>query len=655
MLPGLVFARGNTEAAKEEEAVAAVEKLGFYLWATPADYERETGNKIGALKEAPMLAELVAAGKIPPLSERMGEEPMVVRPDESIGKYGGTINTFAWRADQIDRVHQHMSAAEILQPNRPDLAAGARPGLAKRWESSSDARTFTLELRSGFKWSDGAPFTADDVVFSFVDMMGNEELYPAYPSIWKPGGEPVEVSKIDDYTVQFRFAQPWATAEFAFSAGVGWGAGWWSFAAYKPAHYLKQFHIEHNPDANKLAKQEGFEQWFQLFGARKNWITNPESPQMGAFDLETFTPDRATFVRNPYFWAIDIAGNQLPYIDRVVGIIAENEELRAGRLLSGDVDFSSIDVSVDKIAVITQNAEKNNYIVDTTLPEWETWHTLEVAMLFNHTVPDPVIRELFDNVKFKQAMSLAINREEVSELVYLGLAEPTQAAAPRNSPVYDEKRARAFAEYDPERAKALLDEIGLKRDSEGFILRPNGERLNVIMSISNRLGSHAPAAELIASHWDDIGVKTTVDELTGAGLWQRFDANESHISLWKIEMSRSDILFTWVNWWAQGLFWGREWRRWFRTDGEHGEEPPPAVREWLDLWETIPVTLDSDERIRLARKAYDLRVENLWYVGVVAPPPSVRLARKTLRNVMLKERTTHLNMGYRAYQWYFKE
>ena len=653
---GLIFAAGGAEPEQGATDTAMEEaRLGFALWATPADYEGDTGNRIDSWQEAPTLAQEVAAGQLPPLQERMGDEPMVVRPDERIGTYGGTVNTILWRADFIDRLQQHMASGEILQARRSNLSAGAWPGLAKSWETSADATAFTVELRSGFKWSDGAPFTADDVVFNFVDMFGNEELFPVYPGIWKPGGVPVEVDKVDDYTVQFSFARPWATVEYAFSAGTGWGSAWSNSGSYRPAHYLKQFHIEHNADADKLAKEAGFEHWFQLFMARQAWIRNAEIPQMGAWDLENFSPERATFSRNAYFWAVDTAGNQLPYIDRVVAIVSEDEELRAGRLLSGDVDFSCIDVSVDKIGILSQSAAANNYVLDTSLPAWENWHTLEVVMLFNHTVPDPVLRDLFSNVAFKQAMSLAINREEVSELAYLGLAQPTQAIAPANSPVYDENRAQAFAEYDPDRARKLLDGIGLKRNAEGFVLRPDGEVLNVILTISNRLGSHAAAAELIASHWNDIGVKTTVDELTGGGMWQRFNANESHVSLWKIDMSRTDILFTLVNWWAGSQFWGREWKRWFQTDGEHGEKPPAEVREWYELWEAIPVTHDADERVRLAREAYDLRVENLWYVGVVGPPPSVRLRRDTLRNVILKEHTTHLNNGVFAYQWYFDQ
>jgi len=366
----------------------------------------------GGYNEAPMLRTRVAAGELPPVEERLPEEPLVVEPLEEIGQYGGTLITIQRSIDDWGNP-SHINVETILGKDPTDETK-VLPNIAKNWKFSPDAKTLTLYLRKGMKWSDGQPFTADDIMFWYNDILQNKELTPTIWEIWQPGGKLLKVEKIDDYTVKLKFAVPWPGILFVLAGEMAIQNSF-----YAPIHYLKRFHIKYNPDADKLAKEEGFDYWYQLFQQKgmhnADNQPHPELPTLSTWIPEVIALDHITLVRNPYYWKVDTEGNQLPYIDRVKGALAEGIELRVAKILSGEPDLvGEHDVDISKFPVIMQTADENNYRVsleeDVSREPPAVW---QVGLYFNHTVADPFLRELFSDVRFKQALSLAINRSEV--------------------------------------------------------------------------------------------------------------------------------------------------------------------------------------------------------------------------------------------------
>jgi len=622
-------------------------------WATPQEYEKATGKTIEKFHEAPMLRTLVAAGEIPSVSERLPEEPLVIKPDESMGKYGGSLTLLQWSAGGWGGPPAFITFYENLI-GRGEDARTLIPNIVKDWKLSPDAKSLTLYLRKAMKWSDGQPFTADDFLFWYNDILQNKELTPTLPKLWMPGGKLIELEKIDDYTVKFKSAIPWPGILYALAdrTGIGCQHSTDGSGCFEAAHYLKKFHIKYNPDADKLAKEEGFDRWYQLFGAKLE--NNPELPTLGPWAGQLIAPDHVTLVRNPYYWKVDTEGNQLPYIDKVTGVLAEKKELRLAKILAGEPDFGSADIP--EFPTIMQTADKNNYeatVEATTIYK----RSLAVALFFNHTLEDSFLRELFSNVKFKQALSLAINRDEVNELVFLGLAEPTQATLPLPSPYYEERFGRAYAQYDPQRAKQLLDEIGLKTSKEGYRLRPDGKPLVLVIELAPWLPFHEPAAELIKDYWEKIGIKTSIDATGGGEMWTLYSANKSQISMWVIDESTYANTLIRSCWWATCQFWGRQWQLWFQTDGEKGEEPPEKVKEFVNVWRKIPHTISEEQRINMGKRALELLSENLWIIGVTTFPrgETVRFAHKSLGNVDIMK-TAGEDYGYRGgFQWFWKK
>ena len=447
-------------------------------WVTLADYESATGNRITSFGESPMLAAMVSGGDLPPVEDRISQEPLVIQPLERIGKYTEQLNVTA-RAD-VWGPQSYMHLEELFIRARPDLVQ-VLPNAAKELEQSADAKTFTLHLREGMRWSDGAPFTADDFVFWYEGMLQNDDIMPRKPSPWQSGGELVRFRKIDDTTVQFAFAVPLPAMQYTLSNRPGTASQSFS-GPFHPAHYLKQFHIDYNDKAGDLAKEAGFDEWYQLFANKRQYNDDTyaqDLPVIDAWWVESVTLERVLMTRNPYYWKIDTAGNQLPYIDQVIGQVVEGNELVAAKAISGEQDIGAGiyggSMTIDKFPVFMQNAQSNNYRVSLEPTGLDAFAT-EVTLLFNHTIDDPGLRELFATAKFKQALSHAIDRDEVNDLVFAGVGTPRgasiQAQAAYDALEYQDK----YTEHNPELAMRMLDEVGVTANADGVRTRPTDRR-----------------------------------------------------------------------------------------------------------------------------------------------------------------------------------
>ena len=575
--------------------------------------------------EAPALKELVRQGKLPPIEERLPNNPLVLKPLEKIGKYGGVLHTILYNQPS-DGMALLINQPSLTYLNTEDMLT-VTPGLVESWEYSEDYRTLTLHFRKGVKWSDGVPFTVDDVLFWYADVMMNKEATPATPLFWKGS----TAKKIDDDTIAFTFPVP----KPHFFRPYGMRNNNLQRGFFYPKHYAKYFHPKYNPDAQKLAEAEGFEKWYQFLQAKasssEHFQINPDVPVLSPWKVVKATPDFIMWERNPYFWIIDTEGNQLPYIDRLMGVFALNPELRQATLLAGQIDSAlpSQDTSLDIFPELKRKEKELGLRVWTTPSFWGNMF----ALMPNQTHKDPERRALFRNIKFRQALCLAIDRDELNEVLYLGLATPQQAVPVRRSGFYWEDQANYLIEHDPERANRLLDEIGLtRRNKQGFRTWPDGRGLKLKLDISQGPTEWTDYAELVARHLHQVGLDITVNQTSWQALRENAVKKVTDIACLGHDGGVGVDLFNGIHGRLLGEQYGNAWLRWRLTSGEDGEEPADWYKVVLALnerWQQVP---EAESR-PLIRQAHEIITKQLVVIGTLAEAPIVHAVRDNLRNV----------------------
>ncbi len=431
-------------------------------------------------QEAPMLAERVKAGKLPPVAQRIPAEPMVWKPLNEIGKYGGTWRRAFTGPGDVENGNRINSSDKCFFWS----ADGSQivPSVAKAYELSEDGKTYTLHLRKGMKWSDGAPFTADDFVFWFEDLYSNKEIVPTPIPDMTPRGKPGRVVKVDEVTVRFEFDVPYYLFEEMMAGDTNIGGGQsvrqsqkLSFGAYSPAHYLKQFLPKYSSleQVNARAKQEGFENWLQMLHFKKDWSLNPEVPTLGPWKtVQSINNPIWLLERNPFYYAVDTAGNQLPYLDRVQLSLGENLEVINLRAMAGDYDEQERHMDLSKLPVILDNQEKGNYKVHLDLGFAGADFLLQINQSFK---ADPEIRKWLTNADFRRALSLGIDRDQLNETFWLGVGTPGSVVPGESRPQNPGPEWRKkWSVLDIKQANALLDKIGLSK--KGFRRLPGPHR-----------------------------------------------------------------------------------------------------------------------------------------------------------------------------------
>jgi peptide/nickel transport system substrate-binding protein len=431
-----------------------------------------------------------------------------MEPLFEIGRYGGEFRTSMMdpRIEGADTstIHFQPLFKVDIEDFRP------KPNIVKGYDMSDDGRVLTLTLRRGMKWSDGEPFTADDFMFWYQSILLDDEIMPVKPSRWAPGGDVVQMQKIDDTTVRFTFAEPY----FPVLNMLAVGPSSTLQEPFKPAHYLKKWHIAHNSQANAVAREEGYDSWSKAFTFHANLGTTETRHDTGAPGVSSWVLNRVEdngnkyFTRNPYYWKIDTAGNQLPYVDRQVAVLYQSAEVVSLNAIGGELTTAGVQVSLKNYTMYRENEEKGGY----TTYLWAGGKGAERIVSFNVTHPDPVLRNIFGDVRFRQAMSLAINREEMNEVIYFGRGIPRQATVTPNASFYEDWMGEYYADCDPDRANALLDEMGLKKGGDGFRLRPDGKPLVVTMGFFPLGGETGLVPQLLTENWNDVGVKTVVTQ-----------------------------------------------------------------------------------------------------------------------------------------------
>src|SRR5215471_14705680 len=404
-------------------------------------------------KDPPALAEQVKAGQLPPIEQRIPEQPLVVAMVEKIGEYGGVWRrAFLGPADANNYVRIVYDALFRFSPEgakiEPKIAAGAEP--------SSDFRTWTVLLRKGARWSDGAPFTTDDIVFWYKDVLLNKDLTPALPGwIRNADGSPAKVEKVDGYTVRFTYNEP---ATLFLTALANQDGADRTFAVFLPGHYLKKFHPAYasKEEIDRQVQAAGFRTWTELFAAKNAPPENPERPTMAAWVPMSRVSDPVfTLHRNPYYIGVDPAGNQLPYIDEVRFTYFADVQALNLAAIAGNFDMQARHIQMTNYPVFKEQERTGKYRVIT----WPTFGGSDAVIQLNQSyTADPELGKLLATKDFRVALSLAINREQIKESVFLGLGEARQPVAAPLHPYFPGKEwASKYTEFDRDKANKMLD------------------------------------------------------------------------------------------------------------------------------------------------------------------------------------------------------
>jgi peptide/nickel transport system substrate-binding protein len=600
-----------------------------------------------AFNEAPELADRVAAGELPPVQERIGSHPLVIKPVHEIGQYGGTWRRgFTGPGDAFNGWRAATGPDSLLFWDYTGQVVV--PNIARDWEVTEEGRVITLYLREGMKWSDGEPFTADDFVFWFEDIYSNEELIPR-PSIYMTiNGKPGTLEKVDDYTVRLVFPDPYYLIETVLAGSTSLDGharqGRSGMGLYAPAHYLKQFHPKYvsEEELNAKVEEAGFDNWRSLFLARNDWALNPDLPVVTPWKVVSpINTPTWELERNPYSIWVDTEGNQLPYIDRIVMSLAENLEVLNLRAIAGDYDFQARHIDIGKLPVFLENRDSGNYDVYLDTGTYGS----DMFIAINKTYAgDEELRALYNNVDFRRALSLGINREELNEIFWLGLGVPS-TVVPEDSNIYNPgpEYRTLWATYDPEQANALLDGIGLtERDSEGYRMRSDGtDRIRLeLMTYGGQFLQYTQISEVIRTQWQQIGIDVQINEVERSLGESMHAANETQMYAWT-----SDGTDHFHNYAGNaipigsGSFHGALWGLWFQSNGEEGEEPPESMKKILDNFRRS-FGVPEEERIALTKEIWAILTDEVYLIGVVGLSPAaqgIRIVNRDMGNIPARQ------------------
>ena len=589
-------------------------------------------------KEAPMLGELSKAGKLPPVKDRLPEHPEVVTPLDGIGQYGGTARTMHSSTSEFGDASSLMGIESVLRLNSAD-GRTVEPNLAESWSWSDDGKTITLHLRKGLKWSDGVPFGADDFMFWYEDVIQDKDLTPSTPAIWSPGGKFMTMTKIDDNTIALTFAVPYKAAEIVLAR---WASSYnANQGIFMPAHFMKQFHPKYVPldKLTAMAKAAGYNQWTELFADKEAaddtfGVRNFDSPVIRAYRTVSENQGHTLLERNPYYWKVDTAGNQLPYIDKIDLQLVQNTEVYTLKASSGEVDMAVENTDVTNMPVFLANADKAGYEV----LKYQLAFPTQGELSFNMTTTDPAKNKLFNDLRFRQAMSIAINRDEINQLVFFGLGKPMQVAIlPPGGPCWDEAVATEYTHYDPAAAGKLLDEIGLKQNGDYRTL-PDGSPLSITLTYWPGEGGEAKRriVQLVQGYWKAVGIKLDIREVERSLYFVITSGNKHDLALWHADNATDPIWVTnpkLIPVRQRYAAFGPLWAQWFESHGQKGLEPPALMRQAIDAWGEARKYGPGEQLTKACREIVKDHIDNLWSIGTVGYYQQPVIITKRMRNV----------------------
>lgn len=563
------------------------------------------------MRETPSLLDRVKSGALPPVDKRIPQQPRIIERfagGDGPGKPGGQLNMLvsATRDTRLMTIYSYTRL--IVYDDKFEL----HPDILESLEAK-ESREFTLKLRAGHKWSDGHPFTTEDFRFFWEDVANNSELSPSGPSVeLLVDGQPPKVEIIDERTIRYSWAKP--NPHFIESQARAA-----PLFLFRPAHYLKTLHGKYTPEEEILKAYKG-SRWANVFRRQDAMYgnSNVDLPSLNPWVLTTVPPaQRFVFVRNPYFHRIDKTGQQLPYIDTVIMTVAAANLIPAKAGL-GEADLQSRYLNMRDYTFLQKSAKQSGVRVYL----WESGSGSQLALYPNLNASDEQWRKLMRDVRFRRALSVAIDRNELNESVYLGLAKPSNNTVMQRSELFKPEYATKWATYDPKLANKLLDEAGLdKRGSDGIRLLPDGRSATIVVEHQSEETEDTDALTLIGECWKKIGIKMLIKPQTTDNFRLRTFSGEAIMTAYAGAVTAVPTVDTSPREFAPTMQGGLQWSRWgmyVESKGKQGEpcDLPEACKlmDYLKEWET-----STDPAVR--RKAWDeilaTNADEVFSIGTV--------------------------------------
>jgi len=620
-------------------------------------YKELGGQEIQQFRQAPDLKKLVEEGSLPPVEERLPGNPLVMKPLRQVGHYGGTWQRFSLSEDWPFFCGMALYGDSYIRWD--DDGTRLAPQLVANWTANQDKSVWTLHFRKGIKWSDGEPFTVDDALFWWEEMALNPDHSASVPDWAKSGGEAMEMVKVDEYTLKLKFAAP-APLTIAKLATMVYSSGYGSQFQVVPEHYLKQFHPDFSDEYTD----------FETFTEKQEWWHNPERPVLGAWmPVEEEPGKRLVLKRNPYFYAVDTEGNQLPYIDRVnIRYLADPEVFKL-RITNGESDMQIRPgaLTLRDVSMLKANEESGNF--ETLM--WDSGSGTGPVYYPNRNHPDSAKRKLYRNPKFLKALSYAIDRQRINKMIYYGTGEPTTGTySPKSAEyrrteegekLYQEWKNLAI-EYEPEKARSLLEEIGVvDQNGDGWRETPNGEELKLRIDTDSGANiRYTDCSEMVKGFWREVGLKAIVNPVDGSQISvmqtnATFDIRNS----WEVGNGPNHLTFPhWLVPINSGR-WAPLYGKWFNIQGtpEEGKEldkeprdrtPPrekPAEGSPVDRLQKLYLKAISaptwQERDKLVLEMARIHMEDgPFMIGTAGNYPRIGVVSDRMKNVPRKEDLT---------------
>jgi peptide/nickel transport system substrate-binding protein len=581
----------------------------------------------GKFIEPPIFAEEIKSGKLPPAAKRLPEAPLVAKlgAGQEPGQYGGSLSMLIGRSRDVRMLVVYGYARLVGYDTNFNIV----PDILESIDAKAE-RVFTMKLRKGHRWSDGQLFTTDDFRYYWDDVANNRELSPTGPpSDLLVNGEAPKVEILDKQTLRYSWSKP--NPDFLPRM-----AGASPLFIFRPAHYLKKFHRKFNPNAGEAQAGGGVKRgWAAVHNREDNMyqFDNPALPTLQPW-INTSKPpaDRFVALRNPYFHRVDANGRQLPYIDRVVLAVAEGKLIPA-KTGAGESDLQARDIQFNNYTFLKKGEKTNNY--RTLL--WKTARGAHFALFPNLNVNDPAWRAILRDARFRRALSLAIDRSQVNQVLYFGLANEGNNTVVADSSLYKKEYQTRWAQYDKKAADKLLDEVGLKRGPDGLRKLPDGRPLEIIVETAGESSEQTDVLEMIRENWREVGVKLFPKPTQREVLRNRVFSGEALMSVWSgIEngLANPDISPEELAPTSQQQLQWPKFGQYFETSGKMGEAPD--IAEAVELMKLNSQWRDAatrDERAKIWHRMLQIHAEQQFVIGVVSGVAQPVVVRNTLRNV----------------------
>lgn len=612
-------------------------------------------------------AEIQGNPELPALADRLPSEPLVVVPYTTIGSYGGTLDALsnATEAGTSD----FLSIRHVNLVRYSDDLQTIVPNVAKSWEWNDDFTELTMTLRAGHKWSDGAPFTSEDVRFWLEDLALNPNIRESAADYVLAGGEPIQIEIIDEQTFKFILAAPKPGLLVHFASSYAQG--------FQPAHFLGKYHPDLNPEADALAAEFGFESGYDFvnfYYGGSDWTDTP-TPMLRDPDLAPRLPYATTptleshifvadttegrkLVANPYFFQVDTTGQQLPYISRQDERFINDNEVRILTMVNGEVDYKAQSVQLPSVPLLLDNMESGDYSI-------QLKPTIAMPTFsFNMTIEDDARRDVYDNIDFRRAMSVAIDRDGLNSVAFFDQGTPQQYTGFSPTPTFVDPALVTYAtEFNTDEANSLLDGIGMvDTDGDGFRELPNGDKLVLNLQFATQ-GVAAEVVEFVGQNWADVGIETTVKEVTPDEYRAAQSANELDVMMWQRGEPVAIHLGTnasWVPPYADyfGHRNGMLWAEYLETGGTSGMEPPAWAMSMVDdiaaFQQAVPGSAEAGE---IGARMAKTMTESLMFIGTVSAPAPIYVSNR-LSNVPEFQTWSYeyyRTYPYRGTQWSLSE